>query len=57
MAPSLPPSLPLPPAPHQGTAESFADVEALLGPLGTTRKVSPSIYALQVRVQEWGPTV
>ena len=35
--------------PCQGTAETLADVEELLAPLGSVRKVSPSIYALQVR--------
>jgi hypothetical protein len=32
-----------------GTAETLAEVEGLLAPLAKARKVSPSIYALQVR--------
>eukprot|EP00955_Chlamydomonas_euryale_P045615 353195-Chlamydomonas_euryale.AAC.3 len=34
---------------NEGIAETFAHVESLLTPYATPRKVSPSIYALQVR--------
>ncbi|GAX74145.1 hypothetical protein CEUSTIGMA_g1594.t1 [Chlamydomonas eustigma] len=36
---------------NQGSAETLGEVEELLSPLGTKRKVSPSVYALQVALK------